>query len=81
VVKIDTRALISKDGKPMIATHWDGYPSSLGMDLLHCDKTMKAVIKVAKPHTIEAAHRSIHGDLNRERVKQLARKRDMRRRS
>jgi hypothetical protein len=74
VVKIGTRALISKDGKPMIATHWDGYPSSLGMDLLHCDKTMKAVIKVAKRHTIDAAHRSIQEDLNRERIKELAEK-------
>jgi hypothetical protein len=74
VVKIGTRALISKDGRPMLATHWDGYPSSLGIDLLHCDKTMKAVIKVAKRHTIDAAHRSIHEDLNRERIKELAEK-------
>ena len=72
VVKIGTRALISKEGKPMLATHWDGYPSLLGMDLLHCDKTMEAVIKIAKRHTIDAAHRSIHEDLNRERVKEGA---------
>jgi len=72
VVKIGTRALISKEGKPMLATHWDGYPSLLGMDLLHCDKTMEAVIKIAKRHTIDAAHRSIHEDLNRERIKELA---------
>ena len=66
--------MISKDGKPMLATHWDGYPSSLGMELLHCDKTMEAVIKVVKRHTIDAAHRSIHEDLNRQRVKKLAQK-------
>jgi len=64
--------LISKNGRPMLATHWDGYPSSLGMELLHCDKTMTDVIKVAKRHTIDAAHRSIHEDLNRQRVKKLA---------
>jgi hypothetical protein len=59
VVKIGTRALISKDGKAMLANHWDGYPASLGMELLHCDKTMGAVIEVARKHTIDAAHRSI----------------------
>jgi hypothetical protein len=74
VVKIGTRALISKDGKPMLATHWDGYPSSLGMELLHCDKTIEAVIKVAKRHTIDAAHRSIYEDLNQQRIKELAKK-------
>ena len=74
VIKIGTRALISINGRPMLATHWDGCPTSLGMDLLHCDKTMGAVIKVAKRHTVAAAHRSIHEDLNRERVKELAKK-------
>ena len=74
MVKIGTRALISIDGKLILATHWDGFPSSLGMELLHCDKTMEAVIKVAKRHTIDAAHRSIHADLNRERIKELAEK-------
>ena len=58
----------------MLANHWDGYPASLGMELLHCDKTMGAVIEVARKHTIDAAHRSIHEDLNRERMKQLAQK-------
>ena len=74
VIKIGTRALISINGKPMLATHWDGYPSSLGADLLHCNKTIMAVIKVAERHTIDAVHRSVHEDLNRERVKQLAEK-------
>ena len=74
VIKIGTRALISINGKPMLATHWDGYSASLGTDLLYCDKTIGAVIKVAKRHTIDAVHRSVHEDLNRERVKQLAEK-------
>jgi hypothetical protein len=29
-LKIGTRAVISIEGKPMLATHWDGYPASLG---------------------------------------------------
>ena len=66
--------MISKDGKPMLATHWDGYPSSLGRELLNCDKKIASVIEVARRHTIDAAHRSIHEDLNRERIKELAEK-------
>ena len=58
----------------MLATHWDGYPSSLGMELLHCDKTMAALIEVARMYTIDAAHRTILEDLNRERIKELAKK-------
>jgi hypothetical protein len=74
VVRIGTRALISKDGKPLVATHWDGYPSSLGMDLLRCDRSFGAVIKATKKHTIDAAHRSIVGELNKEQVRMLAQK-------
>jgi hypothetical protein len=55
VVRIGTRAVISVDGKPMLATHWDGYPASLGRDLLRCDKSIEAVIEVAKAHTIDSA--------------------------
>jgi hypothetical protein len=72
VVKIGTRAIISINGNPMLATHWDGYPSSLGRDLLNCDKAIKAVIEVAKAHTIDAADAWLLDMLNRERVKQLA---------
>ena len=56
----------------MLATHWDGYPSSLGSDLLHCDKSIKAVIEVAKGHTIDAADPRILVALNGERVNALA---------
>ena len=58
----------------MLATHWDGYPSSLGSDLLHCDKSIKAVIEVAKGHTIDAADPRILVALNGERVNALAEK-------
>jgi hypothetical protein len=74
VVKIGTRAIVSIEGKPMLATHWDGYPSSLGADLLHCDRSAKAVIEVAKAHTIDAADLSLLDVLNRERVEHLAEK-------
>jgi hypothetical protein len=72
VVRIGTRALISISGKPVLATHWDGYPSSLGLDLLSCDKSLRNIIEVAENHTIDAAHISILKELNNERVKQLA---------
>jgi len=74
VVKIGTRAIISIEGKPMLATHLDGYPSSLGSDLLHCDKSIKAVIEAAKGHTIDAADPRILVALNGERVNALAEK-------
>lgn len=69
-----TRALISISGKPMIATHWDGYPSALGNDLLQCDKSVGAIIRVAEGHTIDAADGSLRKALNRERVKKLSQK-------
>jgi hypothetical protein len=74
VVKTGTRAAISIDGKPMLATHWDGYPTSLGRDPLNCDKSVKAVIEVAKTHTIDSADASLLDTLNAERVTQVAEK-------
>ena len=59
VVRIGTRALISISGKPVLVTHWDGYPSSLGLDLLSCDKSLRNIIEVAENRTIDAAHISI----------------------
>jgi hypothetical protein len=74
VVRIGTRAIISFNGKPMLATHWDGYPSSLGRDLLNCDRSIEAVIDVGKSHTIDAADASLIDMLNRERIRQLVEK-------
>jgi hypothetical protein len=74
VVRIGTRAIISIEGKSMLATHWDGYPSSLGADLLHCERSARAVIEVAKAHTIDAADPRILVALNGERVNALAEK-------
>jgi hypothetical protein len=41
---------------------------------LNCDKSVKAVIEVAKSHTIDSAHASLLNTLNAERVTQLAEK-------
>lgn len=69
-----TRALISINGKPTIATHWDGYSESLGIDLLGCDKSLGAIIRVAQGHMIDAADSSIRVELNRTRIKELSKK-------
>ena len=58
----------------MIATHWDGYPSALGFNLLRCDKSLKEVIQVAEKHMIDGADSSIREDLNEKRIKQLSEK-------
>ena len=58
----------------MLATHWDGYSASLGLDLLHCDKSIKAVVEVAKGHTIDSADALLLDMLNHERIRQLAKK-------
>lgn len=71
---IGTRAIISIDDKLMIATHWDGYPGSLGIDLLECDKSLKSIIVVAKKHSIDFADKTIREELNKERVEELTKK-------
>lgn len=48
-----TRAMISFDGKPMIATHWDGDPDCMGQHLLAC-RDMPAVLAVASKHVVDA---------------------------
>ena len=59
MVKIGTRALICMDGKPVLATHWDGYPSSLGKELLDCGNSVEAILRIAQKHTINAADTSV----------------------
>jgi hypothetical protein len=74
VIRIGTRALICIDGNPLLATHWDGYPSCLGLKLLDCNKTKAAIVDAAKEHTIDAAEFALLEDLNRHRIKKLAKK-------
>jgi hypothetical protein len=69
-----TRALISIDGKPMIATHWDGNPENLGVQLSVVKPTIENIIEVAKKHTIDSANRSILRELNNERIRMLMEK-------
>jgi hypothetical protein len=66
--------LICIDGKPLLATHWDGYPTCLGLELLNCDKTVAAIVNVAKEHTIDAADIAILENLNKHRIKTLSKK-------
>jgi len=52
---LGTRAII-KFGNTFIATHWDGYPDSLGSDLKTLKNfTLEEVVKVAESHGIDFA--------------------------
>jgi hypothetical protein len=56
VIYVGTRAVISILAKLLVATHWDGYPSSLGSDLEGLKPGDKAeILDVADKHTIDFA--------------------------
>ena len=56
VIHVGTRAVISIKAKLLAATHWDGYPSSLGADLMSLKPSDKAeILDVADKHTIDFA--------------------------
>jgi len=61
-----TRSLISINGKLMFGTHWDGYPNSLGKNLLNCDRSIESITDVAKTHGIDFAERNIMKNLDDE---------------
>lgn len=70
-----TRAVIRVDGKAMFATHWDGYPDSLGTDLINLrKKTLASIQSVAKKHTIDFASPMVRKELNKERLRHIAKK-------
>ena len=46
----------------------------MGLELLNCDKIVPAIVEVAKDHTIDAADIAILEELNKDRVKTLAKK-------
>jgi len=81
-----TRALITLNEKPFIATHWDGYPSALGADLLAATKPngssqpeqiIKAeIINVAAEHTIDFAVPEVQVLCNAKRFQEIAAKTD-----
>lgn len=68
-----TRAIITKNGKPFIGTHFDGYPSSLGADLLKAS-TDEEISNVAEDHSIDFADMSILKGLNKARFAAIAKK-------
>lgn len=54
-----TRAIISINRKPFVATHWDGYPDSLGADLSELnlkdqENLKKNIVEIAQKHSIDA---------------------------
>jgi len=70
-----TRAVIRVNGKPMFATHWDGYPDSLGNDLINLrKKTLASVKRVAKKHSIDFASPMFKKELNKERLEHISKK-------
>ena len=72
-----TRALISINGKPFIATHWDGYLEGLGKELLESDKSIESIIKIAKSHSIDCADKSILENINNFRLEELCKKHNL----
>lgn len=68
-----TRAMILFEGKPVAATHWDGYPESLGADLVKAKpKSPSDILKVAKGHTIDAADRKYSAkEVDEERIRAI----------
>lgn len=56
-----TRAIISKNGRPIIATHWDGNPESLGKDLKNT-KTDRDILEQSSKHNIDFIDKSFAPD-------------------
>lgn len=68
-----TRALITINEKPFIATHWDGYPDSLGADL-YGTTTKNQIIKAAKEHVIDFAAPEVVRKIEVKRFAEIAAK-------
>ncbi len=72
-----TRAMITRDGEPFVATHWDGYPDILGAEILKADcKTPEEIIEVAKCRDIDFIHKDFLKNVNQERYEDIAAKTD-----
>jgi hypothetical protein len=68
-----TRALITINQKPYIATHWDGYPSGLGAVLLGIvDK--KDIANAVEKHSIDFACPDVCRKANKKRFAGIAAK-------
>ena len=42
------------EGKPILATRWDGYTTSLGLGLVQCNLKLHSILDIAKAHSITA---------------------------
>jgi len=69
-----TRAIISVDGKWKYATHWDGYPTCLGRNLLEAGSYLEAIEKVALERTVDYASEDRASALNEVRFEDISRK-------
>jgi hypothetical protein len=70
-----TRAVISKDGKPFIATHFDGSPNSLGCKLAKLEGIDDDdLIGAAMDNTIDFGVESVMDKVNAVRIPEIARK-------
>ena len=68
-----TRALITINQKPFIATHWDGYPSALGKSLLGITNR-KDIIATAEERNIDFACAEVCKKVNKKRYAEIAAK-------
>ena len=70
-----TRAVVHF-GDTHIATHWDGYPDSLGKDLVEIlpNPTLDAVIEVCNGHDIDFATPDVREKVEMERYEKIAEK-------
>ena len=67
-----TRAIIRKNGRLLIATHWDGYPKGLGKSLLDMrDNSVESILKAGVESHINSADRSILKEANDVMIKKL----------
>lgn len=71
-----TRAVIRFEGKPVFATHFDGYPEGLGKELADAKpKSSADIFRVAKKHQIDASDPKFAKQID-ERNARLISKRD-----
>jgi hypothetical protein len=55
-MKMGTRAIVRLNGKLLMATHWDGYPVSLGKDLLKAGNDVTNILKVGSENHIDSVN-------------------------
>ena len=69
-----TRAVIKRDGKLILTTHWDSNPANLGVALIlavRADNSIDNIIKVATKHSIDFADKSVCAKANLSMIAKL----------